>query len=322
MELELQTKIENSVAVVYFKGLGFVCFNENQVETLFIHADKHNLEINIYRPVSWEEYQNSNPDDRTEFNGVTYLLLETITKTDFITNEVFGLHPQLSIEINNGSNTNGFEKWAKSDFIRSQENDKNDLGWLVDLKKDGLFPAKAAPKANSNYPRSIMKLNNCLVYTAQLVTEMEDNVETEVEFQKIVDVQNMKNAEPSDLKEESFGKMADTLGAIINGNSVKIKLKCGNETRQFFFGKLNQPYVITITNDGDEQSSDMGIYREFWENLGLEKFDLVNNEELAQIKKDMAKPIGVRKTCNLVTAEGTDSIDSFLFDSSARAEGE
>ena len=314
MNLELETKIKDAVAVVYFKGLGIVAFNEQQIETMFIHADKHSLNVKIYRPVSWDEYA-ANEDLQSTFNGVSYLLVEKFDKEVFLHKDSFGLHSQVKIEIDNGSEDTQCEKWGNPNFLRNIEDtdtsfkvDRNDFGWVLDLKKENLFAKNAEPLQNTNYARSRMILKCNYIFAQDLIS---DNGQ-DIEFNKIVDVQNMKGAVESDLKEEKFGRMADNIGAVINGEFVRLSIKWESETRQFVFGKTGEPYVIEITNDGDEQSSDMGIYRQFWNGIGAETFDLVTETELVLIKKNLAKPIGIRKTCNMITAEDLTSTDLFF----------
>lgn len=302
MNRELDNQIKSAVAVVRFTGLGLVSLQEGKesaLETLFIHAKNHKLDIKIWKSVSKES------DFITKFGGKMYEPLKGFNFEDLVVPNLFGLHSQVSIKINGlmpDKNFRGLKKFGSKKFDRADKTaDKNDIGWLINLEKEGLLgDDNPEPKANCNYPRSLMTIENSLVFT-ETIAKTKEKKSTDLTFHKVIEPDSRKSLSKEDLDVKSFGKIAEYVGAAVSGNAVEIEISFNNQNHYLLLSKTSDPYLIEISNNAENMESDMDVYREFWEETTGNKYNLLTTEEINDLTNNSmgGDSVGVRRICAL-----------------------
>jgi hypothetical protein len=308
MKRELEKQLDYATAIVKFTGLGMVCANEgeeNILETLFVHAKQHKLDVKIRKAKKIGHSATQEVET-----------IATITTEDFVKEENFWLHSQVRIsissELGETSKYRGLRLYKNDDFDRSEKSDPNDFGWLINLNRDRLLGEEEIyqPIANTDFPRSLMTIENCLIYTEKLARDKED-VE-EIKFIRVIDSGNSAVSERGELKEQKFGKVADWLGAAVFGSAVTLTIEIGGVVREFYLPKSENPYIIEISNVAEDMESDMDVYRTFWAIEGNRQFNLMTDFEIDRILGARhGESVGVRKTCALAAVK-LDSIFEML----------
>lgn len=299
MNNELEKQINYATALVHFTGLGMVCANEpeEKLETMFIHAKKHKLNIEISKVT---KIVDGRVEEQEFMNSLTY--------EDFLLEQNFWHHSQIKIsissELGKSSKYRGLSFYTPGDFDRSEKSNRNDFRWLINLNKDRLLGEEEMydPVPNNDFPRSLLTIENCLLYTDKLAVDDNDR---EVEFLHVVDRGEVPYKNRSDFKEQKFGKVADTLGAAVFGSLVNVKIEFDGKIHNFHLPKTENPYLIKITNVAKDMDSDMDVYRTFW---ALEpsdiKFNLLVDDEIDKLLgRSQGGTVGARKTCALARIE-------------------
>jgi hypothetical protein len=169
-------------------------------------------------------------------------------------------------------------------------------------------------------------IQNAEFFTSELVMAYDAKSKSRIQNQPILFYRTRKTFDSilgkNDFEYKEYGLVADRLGARINADYIKIKIKVGNEEHSHLFPRRKNPYLIKIENaTGDGGSkSDMPIYQKYWGVENPEEIDLMVRGELDDELKRVGKkfdnskagnPVGTRKTCYLVTS-GEPSIESFI----------
>ena len=161
---------------------------------------------------------------------------------------------------------NGFEIYQAEDanFSRLDGEDVNDFRWIVDLNDlhgDDLIESGDQNK----YPITKLFVADGLFYTHKL--------DTELFFEKIE-----KDADGNELKRDTFGNVAETIGVKIEAEKVLFTIKTGETEETHSLEKMNGlPYRIEISNmdyNEDANFSDMPDYYKYLASADGEKFEL------------------------------------------------
>ena len=238
--------------LVRFTGLGIVCFNEEKGrgEIAVIRDERHTLSVKIQQP----RYL-----DGTETDVIVYenlAVYQDLPKTGV----------EIEIKAESNPSINGFEIYQAEDanFSRLDGEDVNDFRWIVDLNDlhgDDLIESGDENK----YPITKLFVADGLFYTHKL--------DTELYFEKIE-----KDAEGNELKRDTFGNVAETIGVKIEAEKVLFTIKNGETEETHSLEKINGlPYRIEISNmdyNEDANFSDMPDYYKYLASADGEKFEL------------------------------------------------
>jgi hypothetical protein len=313
MNNKLERQIKSATAVVTFTGLGMISANEGidtRLEALFVHAKQHNLEIYIYQSSieseSAEDVLNSMPDNNPER---TKDILKSFTKEDFVIQNKFQLHSQVSVavrgNIDENSKFRGVRKYRTEPFNRSNPGtDKNDFQWLINLNRDGLLgDGSEFPRSGergsccTNYARSVMTIENCLLFTSKLARTKDDL--GDLEFHKVIDPGDVSSVSKEQLDQTEYGRIADTMGVAVYGKTVDIEISYDKNMFKCSLPQDENPYLIEIRNVAENMESDMEVYREFWNIDKQVKYNLMSTDEIMRLSGNAegGESVGTRKTC-------------------------
>ncbi len=251
---------ENSAtALVRVRGLGIVCFNQfkNRGEVALLRDGRHTLSVRISKPAFVEEAQS-----------------DTVSYDDIVTYE--SLDPMsTSIEISGEGNStvNGYEIFTGEKFNRlnGEENDPNDFRWIVKMESDELHGG-ALVRNDNLAARNQIQVSKLFVSNALFYT---NEINEKFFFEKI-----KKDASGKEVGREDFGFIAETVGAKIESEFVRIRLKIGVEEHTHVFPRIiGSPVKIEVINmDLNPQGviSDMPDYYRFLKDESGVEFDLNN----------------------------------------------
>lgn len=280
--------IESTATVlVRFTGLGIVVFNEEKQrgEIGIIRDEKHQLSIKIQEP----RFKDGIDKD--------IIIYEDIVNYSNLQKE------EVSIEISTKGNSalNGYQKYqAEGEFERLNSDDANDYRWVVSMSN--LHQEKLTPSSNENrYPISKLFIENGLFYVHKL--------DTNLFFEKVE-----KDGEGNEVKRETFGNVAETIGVKLESDEVVFTIKIGEKEESHTLKQSSFPYRIEIKNmDYNENAamSDMPDYYKYFENqTGLTvEFEPLKDDSQEGINK--GTDVTAKDFCHPIEGGGFDitSID-------------
>lgn len=307
--------INSATAIVRFKGLGILCFNEAlaRAENLFIHKNDHKLLLEIYVPVSVEDndkliadnVKEGDPDwpRHKKFNGYwyeQYAAYPSFQGTDDVT--------PMTIDVRGIGNPDvaGYAKYTPDDFHRDITNDdENDLRWIVDPVSHGIFPPQGLLTIGDPQAAvSKLYINNATFYTATIPGFKKSEAtgaKTAINFQKIallddgaaenLVVEAYENAAP-------FGPLGEEIGAGIDADSVQLMVMAGTEAHTHIFPKIHMPIIIYMNNSATTTpESDIPVYRNFWGPSSEPTFNLIEEEVIKATLDPDADPVAGSEMC-------------------------
>lgn len=312
--------INSAAAIVRFKGLGILCFNEAlaRAENLFIHKNDHKLLLEIYAPVSAEDNDKLIADNVKEgdkprlrlFNDYwyeQYAAYPSFQGTDDVT--------PMTIEVRGIGNPDvaGYAKYTPDDFHRDILNDDvNDLRWIVDPVSDGIFPSHGLLTiGDPEAAVSRLYINNATFYTATIPGFKKGAATvdtTAINFRKVallddgaaehVIFEAYQNAAP-------FGPIGEEIGAGIDADAVQLMVTVGTEAHTHIFPRIHMPIVIYLNNSATTTpESDIPVYRNFWGPSSEPTFNLIEEEVIKTTLDPAVDPVSGTEMCyGIVTEE-------------------
>jgi hypothetical protein len=307
--------LSSATAIVKFMGLGIMCFNEKmkRCETLFIHDKNHKPVIKVYLMEDLGTTNMKKTDGKNTEPKLSYFYLPT----SGITND--NEKNTLTIEISGVGNCeiDGYTKYNTANFDRrSLDSDLNDYGWVVNLERDNLLGdgEKKRKKNKDKTETSKFYISNGEFFTYKLVlpdSKQKNVKDPQLFHQRKLHVIQDEKSQTETIEHSEFGYVADYVGARINADFIKIKIKVGEEEHMHLLPKRKVPYLIQVDNalSGGGSVSDMDIYQGFWGINDPKQVDLLIESELSQEHVDRhipfkgGIPIGTRRTCYLVESD-------------------
>jgi hypothetical protein len=259
----MPVKENSATALVRVRGLGIVCFNrfKNRGEMGLLRDGKHTLSLKISKPVFIEEATS-----------------DTVSYDDIVTYESLDpLSTEIEISGEGNSTVNGYEIFMgeKFDRLNAEDNDPNDFRWIVRMESEELHGGALVRNddvaARSQIQVSQLFVSNALFYT--------NDINENLVFEKI-----KKEAGGKEVGREDFGFIAETVGAKIESEFVRVRIKTGGEEHIHVFPRvIGSPVKIEVNNiDFNSKSivSDMPDYYRFLKDESGVEFDLnnVNND--------------------------------------------
>lgn len=316
----------SATAIVRFTGLGILCFNprKKRAENLFIHADDHILTVEIYKPVSAAENETltetgSKDDfpDYAKFSGYWHRRTAYYENLDQSQLSATFDRIALNIEISGegAPEVDGYRLYEPDSFSRTDEGedvDLKDFRWIVNVQRDRIFgDGTIVPVANPQYNTTKLFISNAEFYTASIARE---DVTTDMVFKKVPLVDSSAN-ETDKLaalgQASDFGRIGADIGAAINADQVDVKIRVGDEEHMHSLPRIHRPYIIYIKNNAERASSDIPIYKQYWEDTG-EAFDLLTEDEIDDQKSELGTGVGARVMCNGVVVDEPETIEPFI----------
>lgn len=237
----------SATALVRCTGLAMICYKKDQrCEIGFIRDDAHVLTFKILRPF----YQDGTND------VVTY---RAVVLYGELPND--NVHVEIRAQ---GASIAGCQIHHDPGFERLSSNDPSDFGWLVNF--DELY-GESTLSPTSRQPYSLARVNilNGLLYTHQL--------DEQLVFEKV-----RKDANGKEGKPEGFGRVAETLGARLDGDEVTLNIRIGDMEATHSLPRVaGLPYIIELSNvdpTPDAAYSDMPVYDQYMASPSGEQFEL------------------------------------------------
>lgn len=211
----------SATALVRFTGLGIICFNDEQQrgEIAVIRDDKHQISIRIQRPV----YQDGAEQDVVVYRDIA--AYEQLPKENVVIEIKASRDPSLA----------GYEIYQPGDFDRLGSADANDFRWIVSMASlHGESPVR--PTGQRPYPLTKLYVGNALFYAHKL--------DRNLFFEKIE-----KDETGNALQRETFGNVAETIGARIEAEEVSVTIRIGDREETHLLQRLKGlPFRIEIKN--------------------------------------------------------------------------
>jgi hypothetical protein len=273
-----------ATALVRFTGLGIVVFNKekNRGEIAIIRDDKHELSLKIQAP----RFVEGSEKDLVAYEDIA--VYRDLQKKG------------VSIEIaaRGNSKVAGYDIYqAAGDFDRLTCSDPNDYRWVVDMS--GLHSSGlSASQREDRYPISKLFIENGLFYVHKLDTEMF--------FEKVE-----KGADGSEVRRETFGNVAETIGVKLDADEVVFTIKTGESEESHSLSRGSLPYRIEINNMNyaeDALVSDMPDYYKYFSLQGDVNFEF---ERITDGNAAAGTGVNHREFCHPLGGGGVVSIDEF-----------
>jgi hypothetical protein len=240
----------SATALVRFTGLGIICFNDEQQrgEIAVIRDDKHQISIRIQRPV----YQDGAEQDLVVYRDIA--AYEQLPKENVV----------IEIKASRDPSIAGYEIYQPGDFDRLGSADVNDFRWIVSMASlHGETPV--SPTGQRPYPLTKLYVGNALFYAHKL--------DRNLFFEKVE-----KDESDNPLQRETFGNVAETIGARIEAEEVSVTLRIGDREETHLLQRLEGlPFRIEIKNmdyGANTVYSDMPDYYKYLAPAG-HQFELV-----------------------------------------------
>ena len=247
----------SATALVRFTGLGIICFNDEQQrgEIAVIRDDKHQMSIRIQRPV----YQDGAEQDLVLYRDIA--AYEQLPKEDVV----------IEIKASRDPSIAGYEIYQAGDFDRLGSADVNDFRWIVSMASlHGESPVR--PTGQRPYPLTKLYVGNALFYAHKL--------DRNLFFEKVE-----KDESGNALQRETFGNVAETIGARIEAEEVSVTIRIGDREETHLLQRLEGlPFRIEIKNmdyGANAVSSDMPDYYKYLASAG-------HQVELVPVRDDAA----------------------------------
>src|ERR1044072_3479371 len=209
----------SATALVRFTGLGIICFNDEQQrgEIAVIRDDKHQMSIRIQRPV----YQDGAEQDLVLYRDIA--AYEQLPKEDVV----------IEIKASRDPSIAGYEIYQAGDFDRLGSADVNDFRWIVSMASlHGESPVR--PTGQRPYPLTKLYVGNALFYAHKL--------DRNLFFEKVE-----KDESGNALQRETFGNVAETIGARIEAEEVSVTIRIGDREETHLLQRLEGlPFTIEI----------------------------------------------------------------------------
>lgn len=240
----MSIKESSATALVRCTGLAMICLNktEQRVEFGLIHDNKHVFTLKV----KMARYVDGSRDDLRYDDILEYKDL-----------------PDENVRIEIKAQGAGYQVYENEDFERRTSTDLNDFGWLVSLQKlHGQSPL--APTSHQPHPLTKVHVHDGLFYTHQL--------DEDLEFAKV-----RKDADGIRGKFEMFGKVAKTLGALIEGDKVSLTIRIGEKEERHELPRIDGiPYIIELSNNDPETRvmSDMPDYYQYVTSPNGDQYEL------------------------------------------------
>ncbi len=262
----------SATALVRFTGLGIICFNDEaqRGEIAVIRDDKHQLSIRIQRPV----YQDGAENDIVVYRDIA--AYEQLAKEDVV----------IEIKATRAPSVAGYEIYQSGDFDRLGSADVNDFRWIVNM--DSLHgESPLGPTGQRPYPLTKLYVGNALFYAHKL--------DRNLFFEKVE-----KDESGNALQRETFGNVAETIGARIEAEEVSVTIRIGDREERHLLQRLEGlPFRIEIKNmdySADAIYSDMPDYYKYLASSAGNEFELVPVRDEAAgesvNQEDFCHPIG------------------------------
>lgn len=262
----------SATALVRFTGLGIICFNDEaqRGEIAVIRDDKHQLSIRIQRPV----YQDGAENDIVVYRDIA--AYEQLAKEDVV----------VEIKATRAPSVAGYEIYQSGDFDRLGSADVNDFRWIVNM--DSLHgESPLGPTGQRPYPLTKLYVGNALFYAHKL--------DRNLFFEKVE-----KDESGNALQRETFGNVAETIGARIEAEEVSATIRIGDREERHLLQRLEGlPFRIEIKNmdySADAIYSDMPDYYKYLASSAGNEFELVPVRDEAAgesvNQEDFCHPIG------------------------------
>jgi hypothetical protein len=263
----------SATALVRFTGLGIICFNEERQRgeiAVIRDDDKHQLSLRIQRPV----YQDGAENDIVVYRDIA--AYEQLPKDDVV----------IEIKASQAPSIAGYEIYKVGDFDRLGSADVNDFRWIVNMDQlHGESPL--GPTGQRPYPLSKLYIGNALFYAHKL--------DRNLFFEKVE-----KDESGNALQSETFGNVAETIGAKIEAEEVSLTIRIGDREETHLLQRVEGlPFRIEIKNmdyGANAIYSDMPDYYKYLASSAGNQFELVPvREESAGEsvnQEDFCHPIG------------------------------
>ncbi len=229
-----------ATALLRFTGMGMVkfCGSRQRSEISIVRDSKHILKIRIQQPVF---------KDGLERDAIVYedlAVYENLPATGV----------EIEITTNGQSAVSGFEVYRAAHFDRLQSEDLNDFNWVVSMEE--LHGENLVNSLNGEaHPTSEVIIKNGFFYVHKL--------DTKLFFEKVT-----KDADGEELSRETFGNVAETVGAKLEADEVVFKIKTDEFDDTHVLAHVpGLPFRIEITNmDTSENAvySDMPDYYKYF----------------------------------------------------------
>lgn len=277
----MPVKESSATALVRFTGLGIICFNRERGrgEIAAIRDDKHTLSVCVQRPV----FQDG--------GGADHITYEDVAAYTGLPKE--GVRIEIAAE--GSPAVEGFEIYqGGGDFDRLDSPDPNDFRWIVNM--DALHgDAVLGPAAEGRHPLTRIYVGNGLFYTHKL--------DTSLAFEKVC-----VDAAGAEAAREVFGNVAETVGVVIEGEEVTVKVSVGGRAEAHTLRRVEGlPFRVEIKNmdyADDAVYSDMADYYGYVASPDGTKFDLA-----PLLEDGDTESINQKVFCHPVTTTGLSSID-------------
>ena len=266
----------SATALVRFTGLGIFCLNKERQrgEIAVIRDDKHQLSIRIQRPV----YQDGAENDIVVYRDIA--AYDQLAKEDVV----------IEIKASRSPSIAGYEIYQSGDFDRLGSADINDFRWIVNM--DSLHGGSPlGPTGQRPYPLTKLYVGNALFYAHKL--------DRNLFFEKVE-----KDESGDALQRETFGNVAETIGAKIEAEEVSVTIRIGDREETHLLQRLEGlPFRIEIKNmdyGANAIYSDMPDYYKYLASSAGNQFELVPIREDAAgesvNQEDFCHPIGADLT--------------------------
>ena len=262
----------SATALVRFTGLGIICFNDEaqRGEIAVIRDDKHQLSFRIQRPV----YQDGAENDIVVYRDIA--AYDQLAKEDVV----------IEIKATRAPSVAGYEIYQSGDFDRLGSADINDFRWIVNM--DSLHgESPLGPTGQRPYPLTKLYVGNALFYAHKL--------DRNLFFEKVE-----KDESGDALQHETFGNVAETIGARIEAEEVSVTIHIGDREERHLLQRLEGlPFRIESKNmdySANAIYSDMPDYYKYLASSAGNQFELVPIREDAAgesvNQEDFCHPIG------------------------------
>jgi len=269
----------SATALVRFTGLGIICFNDEgqRGEIAVIRDDKHRISIRIQRPV----YQDGAEQDIVVYRDIA--AYEQLPKEDVT----------FEIKATRAPSIAGYEIYEAGDFDRLGSADLNDFRWIVNMASlHG--NSSVAPTGQRPYPLTKLYIGNALFYAHKL--------DRNLFFEKVE-----KDESGDTLQRETFGNVAETIGASIEAEEVSVTIRVGDREETHLLQRLEGlPFRIEIKNmdyAANAVYSDMPDYYKYLASSEGNQFELVPVRDEAD-----GESVNQEDFCHPIIG-GLDSID-------------
>lgn len=229
-----------ATALLRFTGMGMVkfCGSRQRTELSIVRDGKHTLVVKIQQPVFSEGLE------RDAIGYEDLAVYENLPATGV----------EISITTKGQTAVSGFEVYRGANFDRLESDNINDFNWVVSMKE--LHGENLSNSlSNEAHPTSEVIIENGFFYTHKL--------DTHLFFDKVT-----KDADGREISRETFGNVAETIGAKLEADEVVFNIKAGELNDTHTLARVpGLPFRIEITNmDTGENAlySDMPDYYKYF----------------------------------------------------------